>query len=247
VRSLDSLWQQVCAAPNDEDLRRVLGDALLDAGDPRGELIQLQSMPLAHQTPDVVERCNDLIEAHWTDWLGDMAGVLDREGTYFRHGFLDEITVRADAVGTRNHRELYTVRAVHPGRDHVPHFAQFVAELPHEPVMLELPGTVEEFSRLRATWSARGLSIHFSTHVLETVPPVFPAVEQLELSPLRANRWSTRDAVALIPQLGATFTHLTSVVLDCRVPHRWYPDGDASAGEALLAEAGRSPLVTIRR
>jgi uncharacterized protein (TIGR02996 family) len=242
-----ALWQQVCAAPDDEDLRRVLGDALLDAGDPRGELIQLQSMPLAQQTPDVVERCNELIEAHWSDWLGPMADVLVREGTYFRHGFLDEITIRATAGGMRNHRELYTVRAVRPAQIGSTEFAKFVAELPHEPVMIELPGTVREFARLRPTWSARGLSIHFTSHVLENVPPVFPAVEQLELSPLRADRWSTRDAVALIPQLEATFTHLTSVVLDCRVPYRWYPDGDASACEALLAEAGRSPLVTFRR
>jgi uncharacterized protein (TIGR02996 family) len=243
---IGTLWQQVCAAPDDEDLRRVLGDALLDAGDPRGELIQLQSMPLVQQTPDIVERCDDLIEAHWTEWLGEMADVLDREGTYFRHGFLDEITVRAAASGVRNHRELYTVRAVRPSRIAPSAFAQFAADLPHEPVMLELPGNVVDFARLRPTWSARGLCIHFTTDVLATVAPVFPALEQLELSPAGTN-WDAERVVALIPRLGATFTHLTSVVLDCRVPDLWYPYGDASAGEALLAEAGLSPLVTIRR
>jgi uncharacterized protein (TIGR02996 family) len=241
-----ALWQQVCAAPDDEDLRRVLGDALLDAGDPRGELIQLQSMPLVRQTPDVVERCNELIDAHWTEWLGAMADVLDREGTYFRHGFLDEITVRAAASGVQDHRELYTVRAVRPSRIAPTAFAQFVADLPHEPVMIELPGHVAELARLRPTWSARGLCIHFTNDVLTTVAPVFPSLEQLELSPARTN-WDSERAVALIPRLGATFTHLTSVVLDCRVPDLWYPYGDASAGEALLAEAGLSPLVTIRR
>ena len=243
----DELWAQVCEAPHDADLRRVLADALLDAGDPRGELIQLQSLPLERQTAEVTERCDELIAEHWYAWLGIVADVLDREGTYFRHGFLDELVVRAspaELARVRGNRELHTVRAVRPGYSDHAQFLRFVAELPYEPVMLELREPSAELAAVRPHWRTRGLCVRFTTGLLD-LAPTFPDLEQLELSPLTG--WDPGHALELVARLPAAFPRLTSVVLDCRVPWFWYPSSDPGAGEALLAGAAGDPLVTIRR
>lgn len=244
---IDELWQQVCEAPHDAELRRILADALLDAGDPRGELIQLQSLPLERQTYEVLARCDELIAEHWYPWLGVVADVLDREGTYFRHGFLDEIVVRAtpaELARVRGNRELHTVRAVRPGYSDHAQFIRFVAELPYEPVMLELRDPSPELAAVRAHWRTRGLTVRFIAGLAD-LAPTFPDLEQLELSPLTG--WDPIRTLDLLPRLPGVFPRLTSIVLDCRVPWFWYPGGDPGAGEALLASTGANPLVTIRR
>jgi hypothetical protein len=240
MAQIDDLWLQLCAAPSDADLRQILADALLDAGDPRGELIQLQSLP--HQTADIIARADDLIAAHWYSWLGVVADVLDRDATFFRYGFLDEITVRASTVElsrVRANRELHTVRAVRPGYSSTADFIRFVAELPYEPVMLELR---EPPPRQRR--STRGVCVRFWRTVLDLAPS-FPDLEQLELSPLTG--WDPRPAANLVAELPAAFSNLTSIIIDCRIPYFWYPAGDSYAGEQLLADLAKHPLVTIRR
>ncbi len=73
---LDALWERVRLNPRDDEARRVLGDALLEAGDPRGELIavqcQLAAVDADERGPELqrlVARENELLDAHGAGWV----------------------------------------------------------------------------------------------------------------------------------------------------------------------------------
>ncbi len=69
----DRLLRSVCARPDDDDLRRIWADWLLEHGDPRGEFVQLQSAPLPLQTGATLARERELLDAHWERWLGPLS------------------------------------------------------------------------------------------------------------------------------------------------------------------------------
>lgn len=73
---MDPLWQRVAAHPDDEEARRVLADALLERGDPRGELIAVQcrlaAVPQDEWGPEerrLAEREQALLDAHGAAWV----------------------------------------------------------------------------------------------------------------------------------------------------------------------------------
>jgi uncharacterized protein (TIGR02996 family) len=122
--SIDELWQQVVDAPDDIAARLVLADALIEAGDSRGELIALQcrgadaSMHVGESPTDenAAERISELIAANWTSWLGDLAPLLERRGSTWQDGMLSVVQVSGElaphAAWTQfaGHRELCALR-----------------------------------------------------------------------------------------------------------------------------------------
>jgi uncharacterized protein (TIGR02996 family) len=62
---IEALFAAVYANPRDDGPRSVLADALLERGDPRGELIAKQ---LAAPTWDIQRACNRLVRDHGTAW-----------------------------------------------------------------------------------------------------------------------------------------------------------------------------------
>ncbi|MFZ5442733.1 MAG: hypothetical protein ACOZQL_22175 [Myxococcota bacterium] len=68
---LDAAWSALLASPDDDAALRVLGDALLDAGDPHGELIQLQLAPDVDR--ELVDRH---VATHAARLLGDERRLL---------------------------------------------------------------------------------------------------------------------------------------------------------------------------
>lgn len=68
--SIEQLFAEVYANPDDDHIRRVLADALLAKADPRGELIACQL------SPDPAHRAMRLIQAHGLTWLGPLRGKL---------------------------------------------------------------------------------------------------------------------------------------------------------------------------
>lgn len=68
--SIEQLFAEVYANPGDDHVRRVLADALLAIGDPRGELIACQL------SPDVGHRAMRLIQAYGLTWLGPLRGAV---------------------------------------------------------------------------------------------------------------------------------------------------------------------------
>ena len=93
------LLAAIHAAPDDDEARRVYADALIERGDPRGELIVLQ---LRRAAGDASERENELeralLKRYASGWLGPIAHLVDASGglssawarsrTRFERGFL---------------------------------------------------------------------------------------------------------------------------------------------------------------
>jgi uncharacterized protein (TIGR02996 family) len=76
----------VYADPDDDRPRAVYADELLEKGDPRGELIQLQLN--AAPTPAQLKRIQELIAKHERKWLGALEPIIAKEDVEWRRGFL---------------------------------------------------------------------------------------------------------------------------------------------------------------
>jgi uncharacterized protein (TIGR02996 family) len=88
---MHELLERVYAAPDEDAPRRVLADALLDAGDPRGELISVQCQLAAveedERGPEIlrlVERERELLDQHGDAWTKGWPFELK---PIFRRGF----------------------------------------------------------------------------------------------------------------------------------------------------------------
>lgn len=78
------LYQKVYENPGDDAARLVLADALLEAGDVRGELIMLQFQTHALAR----KRAKKLIDRHRAHFLGPLSGVVLHGSDEWEHGFL---------------------------------------------------------------------------------------------------------------------------------------------------------------
>lgn len=85
--SIAKLFAEVYANPDDDHLRRVLSDALLAIGDPRGELILFQLEP----DKDYHRRAMRLIQAHGLTWLGPLRGSVIP--LVYERGFLASVAL----------------------------------------------------------------------------------------------------------------------------------------------------------
>jgi uncharacterized protein (TIGR02996 family) len=92
----DPLFDKVLANPDDDALRQVWADTLLERGDPRGELIALQ---VAAQTRGLdgreKKRVRSLLSINRTEWLAELSAIVQRrEGLVFDRGLLDECQIQ---------------------------------------------------------------------------------------------------------------------------------------------------------
>jgi uncharacterized protein (TIGR02996 family) len=108
---IDELFAEVWRRPEDVELRLVLGDALLEAGDPRGELIQLQRRPQV----DHERRVMRLLQQHGLTWLGSLRGAV--LPLSYELGFLASCVAIDEEAGGRI--EWATVHTVELGIDPV--------------------------------------------------------------------------------------------------------------------------------
>lgn len=92
---LEPIWK----TPDDDDLKQVVADALIERGDPRGELITLQL--LRTPNPKQRKRMRELLDEHAARWLGPI-GKLALEGSWrFENGFPVAVAVDRRAVPRR--------------------------------------------------------------------------------------------------------------------------------------------------
>jgi uncharacterized protein (TIGR02996 family) len=94
--ALDPLHAKVLAEPEDDALRSVWADALIERGDPLGELISIQALA-AHGklTPAQDKRARSLIAKHRVAWLAELADVVQhREGLVLDRGVLTECQIQ---------------------------------------------------------------------------------------------------------------------------------------------------------
>ena len=98
TRSIDALYAEIYANPEDDGPRLVLADALSAQGDPRGELIvlQLERARTGGAEPGARER--ELLGKHGKAWLGDLAPVLSWGKGYSRTTFRRGFVAKADVI-----------------------------------------------------------------------------------------------------------------------------------------------------
>ena len=83
---MDEMFRAVLADPSDDAPRQILADALIERGDPRGELIALQLVRKRNRKSRRRER--ELIETHREEWLGALRPHVEyADESEFRRGF----------------------------------------------------------------------------------------------------------------------------------------------------------------
>ncbi len=96
----------VFASPNDDSLKRVVGDRLLEIGDPRGELIALSFAKLdGTLSADGVKRASTLFNKHAGHWSGAVGPISTRDGMRFDKGFLSQVSLDKSTLGLK--REMW--------------------------------------------------------------------------------------------------------------------------------------------
>lgn len=96
----DELLAAIYAAPDDDGPRLVYADALLEAGDARGELIVLQcARARTDGAPTARERT--LLRIHGRAWLGDAADLFVPASVIFERGFVAGATLVARDLRAR--------------------------------------------------------------------------------------------------------------------------------------------------
>ncbi len=88
----EALLQAVYDDPDDDAPRLVYADALLERGDPRGELITLQCRLARTPDRELKQREKELLDTHGKRWLGALAPVV-KPGYRFERGFLAECRI----------------------------------------------------------------------------------------------------------------------------------------------------------
>nr|MDQ3365680.1 hypothetical protein [Myxococcota bacterium] len=225
------------AQPGELAARTVLADALLERGDPRGELIALQ----CSAKPGAAVQARRLIKAHWTALLGDLALVLDPRGTEFHLGMLTTVRVgipRAPAwafTKVHDHRDLATVRTVMPGQVSHEEYVAFLSSpnLRPERVGFDTPAMFYALETLGRCWPFRAIEYRYQ-HLDRRgsaggVPPLhgalregadwLPDVEELVLDD--AGHVRVHDQMAdLIEHVPAWFPRIERIVVRSTLPAR---------------------------
>ena len=134
---IDTLWRSVVEAPGDLERRLVLADALIEQGDPRGEVIALQCR---HDGHDEGMR---ILEARSHEILGETALLVDGI-SQFSGGLLSSISVGTVTTPhwawdqPLDQRELCALHDVSPGYVSAWHYAKFLAGLARMPTWVRL-------------------------------------------------------------------------------------------------------------
>ena len=88
----EPLFAEVLANPDDDGPRLVLADRLIEAGDPRGEFIQLQcaleTEKDATKASDLKDRATKILKKHQPAWNKPIKAYV--RNTLYRRGFVDQ-------------------------------------------------------------------------------------------------------------------------------------------------------------
>jgi uncharacterized protein (TIGR02996 family) len=229
------LWRQ-CAMQRDTIAPRlVLADLLVERGDPRGEVIAL----MCDGGAKAMSRAHKLLRTHWKTFLGDLALVLNRNGTEFRHGMLEVARVGVPATPgwafTRVHgnRELATVHTIRTGDVAPADFAAFLDGVPRpERISIDAPEIIDELRKVRARWPLTALEYgHYSVRApyryafpalvdtFDHVAELMPELEEVRFHRMQWPHDVGQQLVALVPQLQRRLPRLQRIVFDDEV-HR---------------------------
>jgi uncharacterized protein (TIGR02996 family) len=226
--AIRALWDQVAARPEDLAPRRVLGDALVEHGDDRGELIALQCDEDPVRRGKRAQWAQTAIRRRWRDWLGDLGLMAARFGTEFRNGMLETLRVGLTQTPLAayprlgDHRELRTVREIRPNDIDPRDYAALLARLdPFPPTVgFHCTEAIAELRELRPTIPATTIELRATMHVppmhrraregwllVDELAALAPAVERVRL----AKQLPFVVEPALIASLPARFPRLRAI------------------------------------
>ncbi|MCX5745690.1 MAG: hypothetical protein NT062_24705, partial [Proteobacteria bacterium] len=189
-----ALVAEVLADPDDAAAKEVLGDHLLEQGDPRGRFLALQRARAAGTlSPTDAREERALIAAHGVRWVGALAALVDPHTMRFEDGFLAWCGIDSDRVG------LVETLTGNPGWATVRHIYLAGNAFPHQllahPVMRSLTsvsGIRDGVSEAVLSgphvypWTRVGLDPPVERERLaEQLQRVFPAVTELYLRAYR--------------------------------------------------------------
>jgi len=93
ARSREQLWAAVLAAPADDAPRRVLSDWLLEQGDARGEVIQLQLLSAAGKATAAQQKRERKLHKEPHAWLGPLGDLVQSKGLVLERGLIHACTL----------------------------------------------------------------------------------------------------------------------------------------------------------
>lgn len=184
VRSVDALMREVLARPDLDEPRRVLMDALLEEGHPRGELLALHFGAQGRELTAAEQKLERaLIKKHRAALLGPLDGVLAAE-LEFKRGFLASARLKA---GASNAVKLAITRSVgEPMWATVEHLVGADGELVMHEVMRSLvslddcDAPLEVLGRLPRLTALLGARVSEEKHLAAlTTAGAFPALRRL--------------------------------------------------------------------
>jgi uncharacterized protein (TIGR02996 family) len=177
------LLAEIYERPDDDELRKVYGDLLLERGDPRGELIALQYQPERD-----LKREAAILRKHQKVWLGPLAAVAD--AATFERGFVATFAYAAryasQLATLAGAREWATVRAL---RFVEAKTRNGIVEFLTNPVMRSLrdirgigPGHVIELAERVVEIHALGFDVPNEAPIEDLHLEEFPKLHELEVT-----------------------------------------------------------------
>ncbi|HEY5934821.1 MAG TPA: hypothetical protein VIU61_09305 [Kofleriaceae bacterium] len=226
--AIRALWDEAVAHPEDLGLRRVLGDALVEHGDERGEIFAFQCDEDPVRREKRAKWAQTGLRRRWHDWLGALGAMAARTGTEFRNGMLE--TVRIGLTQTPlaayprlgDHRELRAVREIRPNDIDPRDYAALLARLdPFPPTVgFHCTEAIAELRELRPTIPATTIELRATTRLppgprpgregwrlVDELAALAPSVERLRLG----LHLTFAAEPALIATLPARFPRLRAI------------------------------------
>ncbi len=251
-QSPEQVLAEVLARPDDRELRLVLGDLLLERGDPRGELIALQAKD-ARGEASLKERSRiqGLIRKHQRDWLGELSLALCN--VRFELGFPVAAEVRQgaaaeDDVWARAAEDpgLATLRELRQGQASEELYARFVTS----PALRRLEDVDLPSRRLLTTvcergepWSFRRLRLRrYARGALDLIAasPSLPWLRELDVRASLDELARLEAELRGHPLLG----QLARVTLE---PHGYYHEEPLAAWLSSVRALAPLPSLALRK
>jgi uncharacterized protein (TIGR02996 family) len=173
-----ALLAKVYEHPADEGARHVLADALVEAGDPRGEAIALGF----RDDPGSRQRVRELADEHGLAWLGRLTRAIPAERAVIAGGFVKRATMAATDESTAGFEEWATVETLR----FAPESAVFCSETMRglrDVEGLHAPALERMVEEVRRPWAIESMAVRIN-HPSEVAPidrASFPSLRRLRL------------------------------------------------------------------
>jgi uncharacterized protein (TIGR02996 family) len=144
VALADQLLDEIDAAPDDDGVRSIYADYLIERGDPLGTFISLQLGRARCRIASPTGEEQQLLDVHWRAWIGDSATQLSPLHVGFERGFFSECDLTDRAVriteASITVRPWSRLRSLMLGARHAVHLPKLLAVTHRSLRFIGVPG-----------------------------------------------------------------------------------------------------------